>query len=163
MTRPAEGLPAAGPLRLVLFRIQDRRCAFPLTAVERVLPMLAPEPLPDAPPIVRGVVNIRGRIVPVIDVRARLGLPHCDLGVSGRLVLARTRRRLLAAPVDEVDGVREADLGPVAPPESVLAGLRRLSGLLALPDGVLFIHDLESFLSLEEESSLTRALDGTRA
>lgn len=147
-----------GAVRLVVFVAGAQRYALPLAAVERALPMVAVSPLPKAPEIVLGVINLHGRIVPVVDVRRRLGLPSREYGMAGHLLVARTARRALALPTDEVVGVSEVPADAVRRPESVVPGIGHVAGIVALPDGVLLIHDLDTFLSLEEEGRLDEVL-----
>ena len=78
-------------LRLVVFGIEGQRYALPLLAVERVLPMVAVSPLPKAPSVALGVINFHGQVVPVLDIRNRFGLPSRDYGLTGHLLIARTR------------------------------------------------------------------------
>lgn len=146
-------------LQLVVFVIEGERYALPLPAVERVLPMVAVSPLPKAPAIALGVINLHGQVIPVVDIRRRFDLPPRDYGLTARLLVARTIRRLLALPVDEVLGVREVAAEAVIPPEAVLPGIGHVAGIVALADGLLFIHDLDAFLSLDEEQQLTEALE----
>jgi purine-binding chemotaxis protein CheW len=146
---------------LVVFVLDGQRYGLHARAVEGVLPMVAVSPLPQAPEIAMGVINVHGRVVPVLDVRRRLGFPPRDYGLAARLLVAETPRRTVALPVDEVLGVREVADGAVVIPESVLEGIGHLEGLVALPDGLLFIHDLEAFLSIEEERQLAEALEGS--
>ncbi|MBI2494181.1 MAG: purine-binding chemotaxis protein CheW [Candidatus Rokubacteria bacterium] len=150
-------------LDLVAFVIDGQRYALALGAVERVLPMVAVSPLPRAPAIALGVINVHGTIVPVVDVRRRFGLPARDFGVTTRLVIARAGRRTLAVPADEVLGVVEVAAESVVPPEALLPGIGHVAGVVALPDGLMFIHDLDAFLSPDEERRLSEALDGSGA
>src|SRR5919108_5417404 len=94
-------------LQLVSFVIEEQQYALPLPVVQRVLPMVAVSPLPQAPPIALGIINLHGQIIPVLDVRRRLGFPARDYGLTAHLLVARTGRRTCALPVDEVWGVRE--------------------------------------------------------
>jgi len=149
----------ASALQVVVFVLDGQRYAFPLATVQQVLPMVAPAPLPEAPPIALGVINLHGLIVPMLDLRRRLGLPPREYGPADRLVVARSSRRLLAIPVDEALGVMEVAMGSVIPPEVILPGIGRVAGVAPLADGLLFIHDLDSFLSLDEEQGLTAALE----
>lgn len=144
---------------LVVFRVGEQRYALPLGAVERVFPMVAVAPLPQAPAVALGVINIHGRVTPVVDIRRRLGTPPREYGLADHLLLARTPRRTLAMPVDEVLGVREVAQAAVTQPTAVLPGIGQVAGIAALPDGLLFIHDLDTFLSLDEERQLAQALD----
>ncbi|MBI5411306.1 MAG: purine-binding chemotaxis protein CheW [Nitrospirae bacterium] len=150
-------------LRLVVFDLEGQRYGLPLEAVERVLSMVAVTPLPQAPAIVLGVVNLRGAVVPVLDIRRRFGAPPRAYGPAAHLIVARTSRRIVALPVDEVLGVNAVAAKAVTAPGEVLPGIGYVGGIVTLTDGLLFIHDLEVFLSLEEERRLTGALTGTGA
>ncbi|MCI0407903.1 MAG: chemotaxis protein CheW [Acidobacteria bacterium] len=150
-------------LQLVLFVIEGQRYALPLSTVERVLPMVAVSPLPQAPPVVLGVINVHGRVIPVLDLRRRFGLSPHDYGLIANLLLVWTARRTLALPVDEVVGVQEVSEAAVTPPHAILPGIGHVAGIVPLTDGLLFIHDLEACLSLDEEQRLTTALQGVGA
>jgi purine-binding chemotaxis protein CheW len=63
-------------------------------------------------------------------------------------------------PVDEILGVQEVPSENVTLPDAVLPGTGLVAGIAALSDGVLLIHDLDTFLSLDEEQRLTEALEG---
>lgn len=141
-----------------MFSTDGQRYAIPLLEVDRVLPMVAVSPLQEAPEVVEGVVSLRGEVVPVVDVRRRLGLPARQPGLAARLVLVRTARRALALAVDGVEGVIELD----ASAETPVPGARYVAGIAALPDGLLFIHDLDAYLSLDDERRLDAALAEVR-
>lgn len=146
-------------LQLVVFVIEGQRYALPLPGVERVLPMVAVSPLPKGPAVALGMINLHGQVIPVVDIRRRLDLPPHDYGVTAHLLVARTVRRILAMPVDKVLGVKEVAAEAITPPDTVLPGIRHVAGIVTLPDGLLFIHDLDAFLSLDEERQLTQALE----
>lgn len=146
-----------GP-RLVVFTVEGNRYAVPLSSVERVLLMVAVQPVPGAPRVVLGAINLAGRVVPVVDLRRRLGLPSREYGLDAHLLIVQTARRTLALTADEAIGLAEVDAASVAPTEVVLPGLGRIAGIAALPDGLLFIHDIEAFLTPEEERELGQAL-----
>lgn len=148
-----------GETLFFVFVIEGRRYALHLSVVERVLPMVEVSPLPEAPAIALGVINLRGQIVPVLDIRRRFGLPTRDYGPATHLLVARTARRIVALPVDEVLGVQAVAAAAITPPVSVLPGIGHVAGIVALADGLLFIHDLETFLLLDEEQRLTAALE----
>lgn len=157
--RAMQATALSGTLSLVVFVIDAQWYALPLAAVERVLPMVAVAPLPQAPPIALGMINLHGVALPVLDMGRRVGLPAREYGVTAQLLVARTPRRTMALPVDEVLGVREVAAQTVSPPDAVLPGLAHVAGIAALPDGMLLIYDLDAFLSLEEECHLTCALE----
>lgn len=148
-------------LSLVVFSIAGQRYALHLSLVEQVLRMVEVSPLPKAPAIILGVVNFHGQVVPAVDVQRRLARSSNNYGLTSSLLIARTSRRRLALPVDEVLGVHEVASGTVALPDSVFPGIGLMAGIAALSDGILFIHDLDAFLSSDEEQGLTEALEGT--
>lgn len=153
-------LSGEGPvLRLVLFVVEDQRYGLPLETVDRVLRMVAVSPLPEAPPVALGVINVHGQVIPVVDVRRRLGLPARQHDVTAHLLVARTVRRALALPVDVVLGVTDVAADRVTATDRLLPGIGQVAGIAALPDGLLYIHDLDAFLSLDEERGLTEALE----
>jgi len=148
--------------RFVAFLLDEQRYAVPLSAVERVVPMVAVSPLPKSPAIALGVINLHGTVIPVLDIRRRFGVAPHDYGISAHLVVARTSRRTLAMPVDEVLGVSEVEAESATSPDAILPGIGHVAGIVALADGLLFIHDLDAFLSLDEEQRLTEALEETK-
>ena|ERR671937_2673611 len=157
--RPDGGIGGGGETQpLVLFRVGTQHCAIPVSAAERVLPMVAIAPLPDAPPIALGAVNVEGRLVAVLDLQRRLGLPPCELGRAARLLVVSVGRRTFALPVDDVVGVTEVPADAIVDAGDVLPELGVVAGIAVLGDGMTLIHDLEAFLSLEEERALQEAL-----
>lgn len=150
-------------ITVVVFVVAGDRYAVVADAVQRVLPMVAIAVLPGAPPVVRGAVNVHGRILPVIDLRRRLELPDRDYGVDDRLLLVRTARRLLAVAIDEVVGLVEVAERAITPPEVAAPRVPRLAGVAPQPDGLLLIHDVDAFVSLDEDRAVERALsEGAR-
>jgi purine-binding chemotaxis protein CheW len=151
--------PGAGaPVRLLVFTLDRQRYALELEAAERVLPMVAVSPLPGCPDVVLGAINVHGDVVPVLDMRRRLGLAAGDYGPRARLVVAHTASRVVALPVDDVTGVAEVPMETVVAPETVHPDIGHVSGIGALSDGLLLIQDLDAFLSLDEERRLDEAL-----
>jgi purine-binding chemotaxis protein CheW len=144
---------------LLVFHIDERRYALHLACVLRVLPMLDMAPLPGAPSIVKGIVNVAGKITPVMDLRRRFELPAREAQLSDVLVLARTQGATVALPADEVSGVLMHAPADVTPAQAVASGSPHIEGILKLHDGLVLIHDLDTFLSLPERTQLGRALD----
>ncbi|MBI1955033.1 MAG: purine-binding chemotaxis protein CheW [Acidobacteria bacterium] len=144
--------------RLVTFGLDDQRYALPLTAVERIVRIGEITPLPKAPPIVLGIVNIGGRILPVFNVRRRFRLPEREMDLRDQLIIGQTAHRMVALVVDEVSTVLERPEREVIGAQEILPGLEYVQGVARLEDGMILIHDLDKFLSLEEEAVLDRAL-----
>ena len=153
-------MPEASSLQLVAFAVDSMRCAVPLANVERALGMVDVSPLPGAPEVLLGAINVHGRPMAVVDLRRRLHLAARDYDVHSHLLIVSTARRRLAIATDEVLGPVQIDPGAVALPQAVLPGQGPLSGVAALPQGLLFIYDLEAFLTPQEERLVDDALEG---
>ena len=128
-------------MRHVIFRVQKERYALPLAASrEVVVPPPAFSRVPRAPVAVRGVMNLRGRVVTVVEVRELLGL--ADGGaLSGKVVLLDRGRRDLGLLVTEVEGIESVEKISNAPgrPSPSIRGVARLRGLAVTvldPEGV---------------------------
>ena len=150
---------------LVVFSLDDQRYALALARVQRAIRVVAITPLPNAPAIVLGIVDLGGVVVPVIDTRRRFNHPPRDGRLSDHFIIATTGKRTVALLVDETKGVIEASPGSFAAAEEILPGLGLVDGAMKLADGLILIHDLARLLSLEEETAIDRALsrrDGTQ-
>lgn len=143
---------------LVIFGLDQGRYALPLESVERVVRMVEVTPLPKAPTIVSGVVNVQGRLVPVINLRRRFALPERDAALGDQLLIARSATLSLAMIVDAVIDVAECGAQEVVASASVVPGTDYVQGIAKLADGMVLIHDLDRFLSLDEAQSLDQAL-----
>lgn len=149
------------PSHLVLFSLDGQGYALYLGAVERAIRAVEITPLPKAPEIVLGLVNVQGQILPVFDIRKRFRLPERELQLSDQVILARASRRRVALIVDVVRAVIEAPEQEMIAGPAVLPGLEYVQGVVKLRDGLILIHDLDKFLSLEEEKTLRAALKTT--
>jgi purine-binding chemotaxis protein CheW len=142
----------------LVFAVEGQKYALPLETVARIVRAVEITSLPKAPPIVIGIVNFRGRVVPVVNLRRRFGLPEREMELSDQLVVANTPARPVALLADRVEEVVEIDpqeiidAGRIVPQTEYLAGVVKASGSLVL------IHDLATFLSLDEDAALTKAL-----
>lgn len=144
--------------RYVGFALDQINYALALVSVERVIHAVAVTPLPDAPEVILGVINIQGRIVPVADIRSRFGLVARGIECRDRMVIARSSERTVALIVDAVIGVLEYSEADIVSADSVLPEMEFVEGIARTADGVVLIHDLDRLLSLGEQRSLRRAL-----
>ena len=127
--------------------------------VRGIIPAVPPVPLPGAPEIIWGAMNLRGQVVPVFDLRARLRLPRKEIGLADHMIVASAGPQLVVLPADRVIEVVEVD--PAHIEDAVAVGAdRSLAGVAKLSDGLVVIHDLDSFLTPEETDHLRDALAG---
>ena len=149
-------LPSAATDAL-LFELAGSRYAVPAMHVAEVVRAVQIEVLPRAPWVVSGLINLRGEIVPVIDVRRRLGLPDKALAPEDYFVIAHCGARRVALHVD-----RALELGSIKPEPMPRVGdeapAEYVAGVVPVEGGVLMIHDLPAFLSAAEGDMLDDAL-----
>lgn len=145
-------------VKLLPFTLDGQRYALFLSSVEKVYRSVEITPLPKAPPIVLGIINVRGRIIPVVDMRKRFRLPEREIGPNDQLIIAQTPKLHVALVADRVDGVIEIDDQEIIMTDQVLPKTDYVEGVVKLAGGLLLIHDLRKFLSLEEEDALMNAL-----
>src|SRR5260221_2802366 len=144
---------------LVIFKIGEQEFAVDAAAVEQVLRAVEIAPLPEAPAGVRGVINLRGRIVPVFDLWARFGQPAREVRASDHLVVAHSHWRTVALLVDAVVGVVARHEAQITPAAEILPDLECISGVMKLDVGLVLVHDVERFLSIEDHAALQLALN----
>lgn len=143
---------------VIVFTVCDRRFGLPPGSVERVLRAVAVTPLPNAPGVVRGVIDLHGEIVPVVNLHVRYGLPTREIALDDCLLVARTPTRKIAMLVETVGAVVELGPGDVVAVDAMVRGTEHPRAVARLPDGIVLIQDLEAFLSHEEERLLDDAL-----
>lgn len=146
-----------GSLQVLLARIAGTQTGFSASAVHEIVRAVAIAPLPGAPGIIEGVINLHGRVVPVVDVRKRLSLPAEPLAPEQFIVVLQLSDRLIAVRVDDVEDVIDVPVGSLEPSSSLSPVLAGLDGIAALSDGALVIHDADAFLSQAEREVLDHA------
>jgi purine-binding chemotaxis protein CheW len=148
--------------QLVAFTLNGQAYALSLARVRQVLRAVEVTPLPQAPDIVLGVVSLHGTVVPVFSMRRRLGLVEGGTNLSDHLIVADTEGRSVALLVDAVNGVVERSTEEITVVESIVPGADYVEGIAKLENGMLFIHNLDRFLSQPEQNQLHDALSKAR-
>jgi purine-binding chemotaxis protein CheW len=147
------------PDKLVVFNLDEQRFALHLACVERVIRIAEITPMPRAPLFVIGIINVNGRIIPVFDIRKRFRLAQRDTQLGDQMIVAYTSKRSVALVVDSASDVIEISEEKIITSERILPGLEYVEGVVKTEDGMIFIHDLEQFLSLQEEKALNEAME----
>lgn len=145
--------------QIVVFLIENNRYALNISAVERIIPSVEITKLPEAPKIIDGVIKVGENIIPVANVRRRFHLPEREISLSDKIIIAKTKKRIIGLIAEFVQGVSELDGRKPAPAKDIIPSLKYIAGIVQLDDGLVLIHDLEEFLSNEEEEELNKALN----
>ena len=152
-----------GDVQLVTFRLDSQEYALPIANVVQVVRIVAITPLPEAPDIVRGVINVRGRIVPVVDTRKRFGLRDKPYDLNTQLLIARHDGRMIALVVDEVSEVLNIQSANIEPPSRFGAQADAVSAMGKLCDRLLLILDPGKILDSEERNHAEQFWNELRA
>lgn len=136
--------------RVVVFTLDQERYGIPLAVVERVVRMVEITHLPAAPESIRGVINVQGEIMPVLDLRRRFGLPEREVELSDQLIILRCAQRSLALMTEGACEVRECSQQMRSEGMENLPDQHFLSGVAKLADGLILLQDPTAFLSPAE-------------
>ncbi len=145
-------------LKLVVFVLEDQRYALSLSSLEKVIRSVEITPLPKAPEIVSGIINMQGGIIPVFNLRKRFRLPEKEIDIDDQMIVAKASSRTVSFVVDEVEGIMEWPHEKVVPPDKRHPGMEYVEGVMKLDNGMVLIHGLDRFLSLDEKRDLDNAL-----
>jgi purine-binding chemotaxis protein CheW len=146
------------PREVLLFTLEAHRYALATRDVRELLRAVRLTPLPRAPAVVEGLLNLRGELLPVLDLRRRFRLPPRPLSSADHLIVARAGARHVALRVDRAEGLLTLEPGIFDPAPQHLPGVDYVAGALKLPDGLVLLHDLRTFLSEAEGLTLDEAL-----
>lgn len=140
--------------QLCTFRVQGLAFGIEVTRVQEVMTHPAVTAVPLAPTTVRGLLNLRGQIVPSIDLRSRLGLPASDLKSAPMSVVLRTSDGPISLTVDEIGDVVDIEDTYFEPiPSTVSQQLQLvLVNVCKLPENLLLILDVDKVIDLDLEA-----------
>jgi purine-binding chemotaxis protein CheW len=129
---------------------------------------VAVTPLPGAPTVIEGIIDVRGTITPVFNLRRRFGFRNRPVEPADHFVLVRTAARSAALHVDRPDDLVDVDETSVSDPQRQpdvphIASVASIAGVATLSDGLVLIHDVETFLSAAEADGLDSALNARTA
>jgi purine-binding chemotaxis protein CheW len=141
---------------LISFRIGDQEFCVDIMAVREIRGWTQATPLPQAPPYVRGVINLRGAVLPIVDLSARLGLGDTKPDVRNVIIVVRIGTRLVGLLVDAVSEVLTATADMIQPTPDVSCDAVRMfiRGILALDGRMVSWITLDRILpELQEEAA----------
>lgn len=132
-------------LQLVTFGLGSEEFGVDILAVQEINRMMELTRVPQSPEDVEGVINLRGKIIPVIDLRRRFGMPACERSESSRIIVVEVGGRVLGFTVDRVQEVLRIESGIVEPAPAMVCSIDSdyLAGVGKLSDRLIILLDLE--------------------
>lgn len=131
-------------LQLVTFGVGSEEFAVDILAVQEINRMMELTRIPQSPPEVEGVINLRGRIIPVVDLRKRFGIGVSDQDENNRIIVVEVHGRVIGFIVDRVHEVLRIDHNIVEPAPSIVSSIdsEYIAGVGKLNDRLLILLDL---------------------
>jgi len=148
-------------IQLVSFTLDQEEYGINVLTVREIIRMLSITRVPNTPHYVEGVINLRGKVIPIIALRRKFGLPEADYDKRTRIMVMEVVGELMGFIVDEVSEViriSEKEIQP--PPPAATAGMEQecMAGVINQAERLLVLLDLERMLSEEERRLLSGAL-----
>jgi purine-binding chemotaxis protein CheW len=153
----------AGAGRILVFTINDQKYAFQLTAVERIVRAVEVTPLPEAPAIVIGVINVHGRVLPVVDLRRRFRLAERAIDPDDQFIIAQSSTIAVALPVDATLGVVEDAAEERSTAAEIIPDANYVDYVLLNDAEMIFVLDVDTVMTDDEERALADSLQGDAA
>ena len=147
-------------VQLVIFKLGEEAFGVEIGMVESIIKMLPVTRLPQAPEFVEGVINLRGKILPVIDLRKRLAIPLSESTRESRMVVVALDGTTVAMVVDQVNEVLRVNDDIVEAPPSISQSVdsRFITGIAKIGEDLVILLDLSKVLDISETSQLTASV-----
>lgn len=154
-----ERISAESDLQVVVFRVGSEEFAVSIDSVREIIPMTDITVIPRAPTFVRGVIDLRGTVIPVIDLRERFSLGPASESDEKRITVVDMAGQTVGCMVDDVDEVLTLPAGSIQPPPPAAVAIDSdyLLGVARYDDRLLILLDLDKVLTESEQTALAGA------
>jgi purine-binding chemotaxis protein CheW len=143
-------------LQLVTFHVDEEEFGVGILEVREINRMMEITRVPHAPGFVEGVINLRGQVIPVVDLRKRFGLGEVERDKNTRIVVVELGETVVGFLVDSVSEVLRVPTSIVEPPPPIVGGIdsEYIEGVVKLEDRLLILLDLRRLLNRGETEEL---------
>jgi purine-binding chemotaxis protein CheW len=143
-------------LQLVSFKIGKEEFAVDILSVQEINKMTQITKVPNTPDFIEGVINLRGRIIPIVDLRTRLGLEKKEHDKDTRIIVVELENSTTGFIVDAVNEVIRIPVGVTEAPPELVSGIDSefIKSVGKLDDRLLILIDLNKILSITETEKL---------
>jgi purine-binding chemotaxis protein CheW len=149
--------------KLVTFQLGVDLFAADVFSVERVLRFVAPNTIPDVPRWIEGVIEHRGKVIPVVDMRRRIGLDDVDVTPETRTLVFTSADGWIGAIVDAVHEVAVVPAASVTPPPKMFRGLSAefVKGIAKVRDQLVIVLDVDRVLTSADRIAFEAAVQAS--
>jgi len=143
----------------VSFVIHGEEYGVPILCVQEIIRYETLTRVPQSPSYVDGVLNLRGQVIPVINLRRKFELPERELDKSTRIIVVEVRSRVMGMVVDEVSEVLQVNKEDIAPPPPMGTHLRTdyISGMAKINETLVILLEIDKILTTEESMVLEQS------
>lgn len=143
-------------LQLVSFKLGEEEFGVDILAVQEIIRMIEITRVPNSPHFVEGVINLRGKVLPVVNLRKRLGLPVTEYSKSTRIIVIELDKKTVGFIVDSVSEVLRIPTAVTEPPPQMVGRVdsEYITAVGKLDDRLVILLDLNRVLSNEEKMLL---------
>ena len=147
----AEELHDSEVVQLVSFMLDDVEYGVDILSVHEILRFPEMTRLPNTPPFIKGVINLRGNVIPVVDMRIRFGFPEGDVTDMTRIIVVETGGKQVGILVDNVYQVVRLPVASIDPPSDLITGISEdfISGIGRLRDRLIVLLNMTQIIFLE--------------
>jgi purine-binding chemotaxis protein CheW len=148
-----------GSLQIVSFRLADEEYGIEITKIQEIILMGEITRVPQTPPYVKGLINLRSNVIPILDLRLRFSLPEGAASDDTRIMVVNVKGKTIGLIVDAVSEVLRVSQEQIAPPPPTVAGLGRdyLIGLAKLENRLLILLDIDKIMLQEHAEQMDTA------
>lgn len=139
-------------IKVIVFALADEEYGVEVEKVKTIERMMPMTRVPKTYDFVKGVINLRGVVVPVIDLRGRFGLPEAEYTDNSRIVIIAVQDMEVGLIVDSANDVIDVDSDLIQDPPEIVGGVRAkyLQGVANINDRLLVLLNLKEVLSKSE-------------
>ncbi|HOI28450.1 MAG TPA: chemotaxis protein CheW [Melioribacteraceae bacterium] len=143
-------------LQLVSFFLEKEEYGVDILKVREINKMMQLTKVPNAPQYVEGVINLRGKIIPVVDLRTKLGMPRREPDTHSRIIVVDVEDKTLGFIVDRVSEVLRIPVSVTEPPPAIVSGVdtEYITSVGKLDDRLLILLDLNKVFNDEEKEKI---------
>ena len=151
-----------GSLQLVSFKLAEETYGIEITKIREIILLGEITQVPETPHYIKGLINLRSTVIPVIDLRCRFSLPEGDSTDESRIMVLNVGTRTIGIVVDAVSEVLRVanDQISAAPPTVASLGNEYMSGLVKLEEQLLILLDVDQLFGEEEAAALDASMGG---
>lgn len=148
-------------LQLVTFRLGNEEFSLDILKVQEIIRHMDLTRVPKTPDFVDGVINLRGRVIPVLDLRKRFGLPKDENTNETRIIVVDVDNRTVGLKVDAVSEVLRLPADTVEPPPAIITGVESeyIKGVGKLDGRLLILLDVAKILTCTERDALGNVMN----